>query len=349
MITCDVVSAVMYASVPLAWWLGVLTLAHLLVVALACGTTAVLFNTAYHTYVPVILDEDDLMAGNSTLQGGESATRVAGPGVGGLMAQGLGPVAGLLLDAVTFVVSAICLLRVRAREAGRRGPAERESLRRRISIGVGFVIRDPYLRPIVTSGVLLNFSLLGYQAVQVVFLVRTLGAGSAAVGVLIAAGGLGGVVGSVVIRPLGRRIGTARAMLAALLVTGPFALLMPLASPGAGLLLFFAGSFVLGAGVVACNVVLATFRQSYCPPRLLGRVVATTMVINHAAIPLGSILGGTLGDLYGARTAMWIMTGLITPCSLILLTGRLREERDLPTARRGGRGRACAPPAGRTG
>lgn len=339
MIICDLVSVVMYVSVPAAWWLDALTLTHLLIVALACGTAAVLFNTAYHTYVSVILDEDDLMEGNSKLQGGESATRVAGPGVGGLVAQALGPAVGLLLDAVTFVVSAACLLCVRARETGRRGPAgPRESLKRRISVGVGFVLRDPYLRTIVTAGALLNFALLGYQAVQVVFLVRTLGAGPVTVGVLVAAGSLGGVVGSLVIRPLGRRMGTARAMLAALLVAAPFALLMPLASPGAGLLLYFAGSFVLGAGVVACNVVLATFRQSYCPPRLLGRVVATTMVINHSAIPLGSLLGGTLGDLFGARTAMWVMTALLVPSSLLLLTGRIRTERDLPA------GRLTAPP-----
>ncbi len=126
---------------------------------------------------------------------------------------------------------------------------------------------------------------MGYQAVQVVFLVRTVGVNSATVGMLLTSGSIGGIVGAVVAEAVGRRFGTGRGMLLMQLLTCPFALLMPLATEGAGLVLYAGGAFVIGVGITSCNVVLGSFRQTYCPPGLLGRVVATTMVLNHSTIP----------------------------------------------------------------
>ncbi|WP_067175442.1 MFS transporter [Microtetraspora niveoalba] len=330
LIVCNLVSAVMYASVPVAAWLGALTLAHLLVVAVVCGAATVFFSTAYHAYVPAVLDGRDLLEGNAKLQGSEAATQVLGRGVAGVIADAFGAVFGLLVDAMTFVVSTVCLLMLRVREPAPEPPADRTTLRRQIGEGLRFVVHDRYLRPMVVYGAVVNLALMGYQGIQIVFLVRTVGAGPAVVGGLIMAGGLGGVLGSLLATSLGRRFGTARGMLVLQLVTGPFALLLPLTTPGAGLLLFAAGSFTVGAGIVACNIVVGGFRQSYCPPRLLGRVVATTMMLNHSTIPLGSLLGGFLGDHLGLRPAMWVMTGLVAPCGLILALSPMRSRRDLP-------------------
>ncbi|MEV4434837.1 MFS transporter [Streptomyces sp. NPDC049555] len=332
MITCNLVSAAGYASVPLAAWFDVLTFAHLLVVALLCGASAVFFSTAYHAYLPAVLDERDLLEGNAKLQGSEAATLVLGRGAAGLIADVVGAVTGLLVDALTFVVSTVCLLRLRVREPAPAHPADGLTLRRQISEGLRFVARDPYLRPMVTYGAVLNLALMGYQAVQIVFLVRAVGVDSATVGALVMAGSLGGVLGAFLATAVGRRLGTARGTLLLQLCTGPFALLLPLTTPGAGLLFFAVGAFMVSAGVVACNVVLGGFRQRYCPPHLLGRVVATTMVLNHSTIPVGSVLGGWLGGLLGPRVALWVMAGLLAPCWLILALGPLRRRRDLPEA-----------------
>lgn len=175
-----------------------------------------------------------------------------------------------------------------------------------------------------------NLALMGYQAVQIVFLVRTVGATPALVGTLVMAASLGGILGTQLAGPVGRRFGTARGLLLTQLLTGPFALLLPLTTPGAGLLLFAAGAFIVTTGIVACNVVLAGFRQRYCPPHLLGRVVATTMVLNQSTVPLGSLLGGLLGDLLGLRPTMWVMAALLAPCGLLLSLGALRSRRELP-------------------
>jgi MFS family permease len=127
-----------------------------------------------------------------------------------------------------------------------------------------------------------------------------------------------------------RRIGTGCGLLLLQLATAPFALLLPMTTAGPGMLLFAAGSFLVGTGVSVANVVVGSFRQSYCPPHLLGRVVATAAVINHSTIPLGSVLGGLLGDAVGYRPAMWIMTGVVAPSWLVLAMSPMRRERDLP-------------------
>lgn len=332
MIACDLVSVVALASIPPAAWFDALTLQHLVVAALLCGAAAVCFDTAYHSCIRIVLDGRDLLEGNAKLQGSAAATRVAGPGAAGLLAQAFGAVAGLVVDAVTFLVSAVCLKRIRAGEPHPVPDEEPTPLRRQIAEGLRFVARDRYLRPMVTWGAVINMALMGYQAVQVVFLVRTVGLNPASVGLLLTLGSIGGIVGALIATRFTRRFGTARGLLFLQAVTTPFALLLPMTTAGPGLPLFAVGGFLVGLGISVANVVVGSFRQAYCPPRMLGRVVATAMMINHSTIPLGSLLGGLLGDAVGYRPAMWIMTGLVAPSWLILAMSPMRRERELPRA-----------------
>ena len=299
MIICDLVATALFVSVPIVWWLHLLSLPYLLVVGLLTGATSVFFVTAYHVYLPTVLTADELMAGNATLQGSESAAQIAGPGLAGLITQGFSAVGGLLVNAATFLVSASCLGLIRSTRARREPEEQPGSLRQQISQGLRFVGRDRYLRALVTYGALGNLTLAGYEAIQVVYLVRTLGASSLVVGILITAGSLGGVLGSLLVGPVVRRFGTARGVLVLQLGTAPFGLLIPLAGSGWALILFALGTMVPIAGVVASNVILNSFRQTYCPPRLLGRVVSTTMVINYGALPVGAVIGGFLGSVFG--------------------------------------------------
>jgi MFS family permease len=331
MIVCDVLAAALFISVPVVWWTHALSLGYLVTVAMLTGATAVFFSTAYHVYLPSLLSADELVDGNATLQVSESATQIAGPGLAGIVARAFGAVSGLLINAASFLISAICLLGIRAAPRERAVTENPGTLREQISEGVRFVARDPYLRQIVSFGALTNVMLAGYEAIQVVYLVRTLGASPLVVGILIAVSSVGGVLGALLVGPLIRRLGTARGMLVAQLGAAPFGLLLPLARPGGGLVLFALGTLMIIAGVVASNVILNSFRQTYCPPRLLGRVVATTLVVNYGALPVGALLGGLLGALVGLRPTMWItMVGLILT-GLVLVFGPIRKVRDLPT------------------
>ncbi|MFJ8538707.1 MFS transporter [Streptomyces sp. NPDC093591] len=330
MIVCNLVSAAMYASVPLAAWLYQLTLVHLYIAALACGTSAVFFNTACHTFVPTVLSGQDLADGNAKLQVSEAGTRVLGRSAAGFVAQALGATVGLLMDALTFLVSTACLLGIKTREHRPPRRAKGSSLIREIAVGLRFLSHDPYLRPMVIYGATLNLLLMGYQAVQVIFLVRTVGVSAGAVGVLVMCASLGGTLGALIATHLCRRWGTARAMMVTQVLACPFALLLPLTTPGAGLLLFGAGAFVLGVGVAVGNVVVGTFRQNYCPPHLLGRVASAAMATNQGTIAIGSALGGVLGSAIGIRPTMWAMTGPLAVTWLVLAFSPLGKLRELP-------------------
>lgn len=331
MIACDLVSVAASVSVPLAAWLGALTLGHLVLVALLCGTATVCFNTAYHAYIPIVLDGRDLLEGNARLQGGEAAAQVAGPGAAGLLAQAFGAVTALAADALTFLLSAVCLRRMRVVEPAPAPEERRAPLRRQIGEGLRFVAHDRYLRPLVVWAAVINMALMGYQAVRVVFLVRTVGLDQGMVGLLLTGGSVGGIAGALLATGFSRRFGTARGLILLQAVTAPFALLLPMTTGGPGLLLFALGSFLVGLGVSVANIVVGSFRQTYCPPPLLGRVAATVMVTNHSTIPAGSLLGGVLGEAVGYRPAMWIMTGVVAPSWLILAVSPIGRARDLPS------------------
>ncbi|WP_369218341.1 MFS transporter, partial [Streptomyces flavofungini] len=144
MLVCNVVSASLFACVPVAWWLGVLSMYQLLAVALLTGTASVFFATAYSAYLPSLVTRAELLEGNAKLQVGDQATRVAGPGLGGFLAQAVGSVPGLLLDVLSFLVSSWCLLRIKAAE--HRPAPRRRRLRQEVSDGLRFVAHDRFVR-----------------------------------------------------------------------------------------------------------------------------------------------------------------------------------------------------------
>lgn len=330
MIACNVVSAAVYVSVPIFAWLGLLTIGQLIVVAIVVGAASVFFTTAYHAHLPDLVGQHQIMEGNAKIQGSESTMQLVGPSISGVVSQALGAATGLLTNVAGFVFAAICMARIPG-TAPADGPAPvRPGLRSEVRQGFRFVVRDPYLRPLVIYGALANLAIDGYTAVQVPFLIRTIGVNSAVVGILMAAGGVGGILGSLAIRPITRRFGTSRGLLIAKTVAAPFGLLMAMTGPGPGVLSFAIGLMMIDGSIVTSSVVLGSFRQLYCPPALLGRVVATTTVIKYSTIPVGAVLGGLLGSVVGLRPTMWIMTSALMCCTGVLYWGPMRHLRDLP-------------------
>ncbi|MEC3981527.1 MFS transporter [Amycolatopsis sp. H20-H5] len=329
MLLCNTVSMAVFASVPVVAWLGVLTVTHLLVAAFLGGVTRVFFTLAYRAYLPTLVEDDQLLEANTKLKGSESAAQIAGPGLAGLLAQAFGAVAGVLADAVSFGISVLCLRSVRAREP-RREVATRVRLRTEIADGLRFVLRDRFLRVLAVFGATSNIGLVGYHSIEVVFLARDLHASPGVIGVVLALGGLGGVVGALLAGRIARRFGNARGFLLCEVFVAPMLLLGPLAGGGAGLAFFVVAAFGLEAGLTASNIMTATFRQRYCPPELFGRITASAAVLNYGAIPLGALLGGVLGEVTGVREALWLMAGFQFLAVLVLLLSPFRPLRDLP-------------------
>lgn len=329
LIWCDLARVVLIASVPVAAAFDVLHITQLFVIAFGVGVATVLFQVAYLSYLPALLGTDDLLEANAKLQGTQSFTQVAGPGLGGLLTQVFRPPYALVADAVSYAVSAVSLMAMRHREV-RRELAPRD-LRAEIAEGARHVMRDPILRTLTIAPAVSNFFFTGASSITVLFLVRTVGLDPGPVGLLMGAISLGGVAGAALARWIGRTIGTSRALWLVTSVTTPFGLLIPLTTKGAGIAFFLLGSWIVLAGILVYNVTVSSFRQAYCPPEILGRVVASMRFVLFGTIPLGSLFGGALAGAIGVREAMWIMLAGYCLQDVILVLSPLPGMRDLPT------------------
>jgi hypothetical protein len=334
MITCDLISALLYASLPVAAWLGVLNTGQVVAVALLAGAANVFFATAYQVYLPSLVTAADLVEGNAKLQGGAQVAAIGGRGLAGLAAEAIGAATALLFNSASFLVSAACLLRIRPGSPATADPPAEPPRRGRLHEqtweGIRFVARDPYLRFFTIYAAVSNLAYAGNLALVVVFLVRVVGLSSAAVGVLTATSGLGGLLGALVARRLARVLGTARALLLTTLGSGLSGLLIPLTAKGPRIAYYVAGSALVAGGIVIGNVILGSFRQAYCPPAMLGRVTASMRFLTFGAIPLGALLAGALGTVLGIRNGLWAVLAIFAASGLFLLSRDIRTARDLP-------------------
>lgn len=281
-----------------------LSTGQLVVVALLAGTANVFFATAYQVCLPSLVTAAELVAGNARLQGGASVAAIAGRGFAGLAAQAVGAVAALLFNAASFLVSALCLLRIRPTGPSPQPTRRTGGVRTETWPGICFVARDPYLRPLTIYAAIANLAYTGNLALVVIFLVRVVGLSSAAAGLLMATGGIGGL----------------------------FGLLIPLTERGPRLACYLIGSALIAGGLVVANVIAASFRQEYCPPSMLGRVTASMRFLAFGMIPLGALLAGALGTALGVRDGLWLVLVIFAASSLVLLNPRIRTARNLPHA-----------------
>lgn len=332
MVVSDLVAALTLASVPVAWLLDVLTLPHLAVAAFCNGACTVFFRAAYPALVRQVAPREQQEQAFARLFGTESAMQVAGPGVGGLLAQAISTAGGLLVDALSFVVSAVCLWRLKlpAGEPHLADGAEVASLGQRIREGIEYIRHDRILRFFTVIGGVSNFGLTGYAALLVLFLVREVHLGPGAVGLVMAVGSLGGVIGATIATWVSHRLGSARALLALQVLAGPPALLVPLGAPGAGLVAMVAGMLLVGTGVVAGNVVRGAWRNRYVPEHMVARQVTTVQVINYGTMPLAGIVAGAMGSTLGLRPTIAVMAAIHVVACAAMFWSPLRGLRDMP-------------------
>jgi MFS family permease len=305
LVWADVARAALVASIPVAAAFGVLGLPQLYAVALGVGFGTVLFDVAHMSYVPFLAGPDHLVAGNARLEAIDYTAFTAGPAVGGLLVQLVAAPAALAADGASYLMSALLLSRIRAREPAPAAAGD-ERMHTAIRAGVTFVVRHPALRAVMATGALLMLFETAWTSVQPVFLVRELGLGPAQYGLLLAVGAAGGLAGALSATRITARAGTPRVMRLALAVTTPFILIMPLAHAGWQIAFYAVGAFVSWFGSAVFNVAQVSLRQGLCPPRLLGRMNATMRFAMWGTMPLGGLIGGALGQALGVRPALWV-------------------------------------------
>lgn len=327
MIVADTVRMLVLASIPVAYALGVLTLAQLYAVTFIHGTAAVFFDVAYFSLVPGLVGSEHVAEANGKLQTSQSAAEVSGPAAAGALIGLVGAPVTFAADAASFAVSALSLLAIRDKEP-KPERLGRRHLRAEIAEGLRFVTRHPVLRMTTGCSATANLFVSAFLSLAVVFLVRQVHAGPGVIGVLMSLGAVGGLAGALCSGALARWFGSARIIWLSLVVSSPFALLIPLTFPGPGLACFAVGDTAITFGATVYTVHQAALRQLLTPERLLGRMNATIRTITWAMIPLGGLLGGTLGTWLGNRAALWACTAGICLAPVWLLTSPLLRVRD---------------------
>ncbi|MGN6244831.1 MAG: MFS transporter [Motilibacteraceae bacterium] len=323
----DLTRALAVASVPVAWWAGVLTMGQLLIVALVTSFASVLFDVANSTFLPGVVPREQLTARNSLMSGTHAVSQLGGPSLGGLLVQLAGPVPTLLVDAVSYIASAVLLGRLPERSAP---GTDRPPMRVLIREGWDFVTRHPVMGPCMWDATVINFVCGGQMALFALYLVRDLHAPAGLVGFLLAAEGIGSLVGAALVPSVVRAIGSARACLVAGFVSVVGAFLIPVGDRELGWVLFAVGNVVFAAGVVVLSTATRTYRQIASPPELLSRVMATVRFVSWGAIPLGGLAAGAVATWLGAREALVALAVLTLLAPLVLLASPVRHLRDLP-------------------
>jgi MFS family permease len=307
LIAGDLVRAAALGTIPLAHALGQDSMAHLYGVAFVTGVATVFFDVAYQSYLPSLVDRDRLPEGNAKLEVSRSAGALAGPSLAGALVQLFSAPAAILVDAVSYVGSALFVGSIRRREPPVQRPeGGHPPMRAEISSGLRFVVTHPLLRPIAACTSISNLFFSMASAVLVLFAVRDLGLSPGKIGLAFGIGNVGFLLGALVADRAGRRLGIGRAIVGSIVLFGVSGFLPPLASETTGFALITVAGGLGGFGTVVYNVNQVSLRQAITPERMLGKMNATMRFVVWGTLPLGAILGGVLGGAVGLRSTLWV-------------------------------------------
>jgi predicted MFS family arabinose efflux permease len=329
LIGADLGRALLLLTIPLAWLLGVLSLAQLYVVAFAAGSLGVVFSVAYDIVFVALLERRHYIEGNSLINGSRAAAIVAGNSVAGLLVQALTAPIALLLDALSYLGSALFIRRAGAVEALPAREGEGASL----AAGARFIARTPLIRASLLASATLNLFNTGFYALLVLYATRNLGMGAGAIGVALAIGGIGSLLGALVVRRLSRRIGLGRALVFGFVLTPAPLLLVPIAAgTQVPALLLAVAEFFNGMGVMVLDVGLGSLYAALVPDQLRARVSGAFLLVNYGVRPIGALAGGLLAAAVGLQTTMWVTAIGALAGVLWLLPSPMPRLRDLPRA-----------------
>jgi MFS family permease len=337
MVAADAVRLMVFLTVAVLALTDTLGLWQLYVAAALASVCTVVFDVAYQTHLPRLVDRDFLPVGNARLEMSSSVARAGGPVLAGVVTQLLGPALAVAANASSFLASAAGLLTIRKPEPAVPVPAG-TPWRKQILDGARHLWHTPVLRRLSAAAALRNLSMAMVDTVLLLFLYRAMDLSPALASVVLTAGALAAVLGAVVSRTLVARWGVGTALLATV-TEGIVWAAAPLALATGSSAVVIVIAFVSALWLPVWNVTVTTLRQLITPPSLLGRVHATARTINLCTIPLGALAGGLLagwtsaqwGERAGLGTAL-ALAGLISVSGLPFLLHRdIRTMRQLPS------------------
>jgi predicted MFS family arabinose efflux permease len=332
LIAADLVRAALVASIAVAWWAGGLTMGHVIAVGGAVGALSALFVITDRAYLPALIGRPQLPDGNAKLETTEAIAEIGGPALAGKLIDVIGAPLAMLLDAASYLWSAMFLGAIRTPEPA-PDSTTRYDARRDLGVGLRAIFGHPLLRPLTLAYIVWAISGGFFLTLYAPYALRVLALDATTLGTLIAVGGIGGLLGARLARPMARRLGLGPAIIAASVLSLACALFIPLAgTTGAPWLenTCLVSHQLLSDGFSTVFVIHeVTLRQTVLPDDQLGRANAAFHVVTIGALSTAALGAGALADAVGTRAAVWVgvLIGLAAPIFLV----PLRKLRALPT------------------
>ena len=320
LVASDLGRAAPLVALPVLYAAGVLTVPVLLLLVLLVGSVTVLAEITEGALVPGVVERTLLGHVNGTLEAARALAMVAGPALAGALVAAVGAARSVLVDALSFLVSAALLARLPVPDRQPASPASPVStapagtggahrhVTAMVREGAGVLRRDPALSRLCLWSTTSNLTGNALTPVVLTLVVRDAGLSPGLLGAALAIASVGGVAGALVSGPLASRAGHGRFVAgsalvlgAGILAVGALGLVVPLPH-GIALAGWLAAAYgVTLAANVAGNAQVATIRQHLVPEGQLARVIATWRTLGYAGIPVGAALGGVLADVVGLR------------------------------------------------
>ena len=330
MIASDVMRAAVLVSIPIAAAFDALTLAQLYAVSFVASALTVLFNVAQISILPALVSREDLLEANSKTSATQSISEIGAFGIGGWLVQLLSGPGAILVDAVSFLASAVVLRSVAVNETA---PATevRSAMRREIVAGLDYVWHQPLLRTTALASMALLFGLSIFGTIISLFALKELGFEAGPLAMIFAVGGVSSLVGSVLVGPVTRALGVGPAMIVGLLVAGLLLLPLVLAQGhGASAAVWLAVQQLGDGAVLVFLINEVSLRQTIVAPGLMGRVNSSVGFLRSMARLSGVLVAGVAGEIIGLRATLGLGGAVVTLAAIFLACTSLPSLKTMP-------------------
>lgn len=302
MVASDLARAALLVSIPVAALLNLLCIEQLYIVAALAGALDIFFDVAYQSYLPALVDREHVLEGNSKLGATESLAEIGGSALAGTLVQILSAPVTILIDAISFLFSVVSVLLIRKPEPLPIPRNERSSVRREIVEGLQVVAGNPVLRALAGGAGTLAFFGSFFGSLYALYAIRVLAIEPAVLGLLIASGGVGALIGALLAGRVTHRLSLGTTLVGSLALTGAMHVFVPLASVGPKwLAVAFMFISQIGGDMVRTVFFIneLSLRQAITPDRLLGRTNASMSFMVGGVATFGLLAGGLLGETIG--------------------------------------------------
>ena len=332
MILADLVRLVAVGIIPVLYFMGQLQIWHLFITGAIIGVATVFFDVAYQSFIPILLPKDKINGANAALETTVQVSSIGGPAVVGILLTIVKAPALMVIDAFSFLFSAIAL--GFARDSEQVAPKEdRRPLFTEIGDGLRFVISQPMIRIIAITTAGTNFFGSMIWALTPLLFLRDLHISTAVYGLMFSIASIGGLLGGLAAPKLAKLMGEGPLITVSAVVSSASMLLIPFAAtlPSAVVpVMITVAEFISSFTVLTYNITQLSARQRICPPQLLGRMNASIRAFIWGVMPLGSLIGGFLGAQIGIMPTLWFAAAGATVAGIVMVFSPIRQLKRLP-------------------